>query len=96
MLTCLWQGNHEQFILRLRIRNLKASVFRNRDHSKHELTGVCDWCWERRVTFVSDFRLLELARFRLGGLWDSGDSSGRFALVPFVDLLDKGRSAVGD
>lgn len=55
-----------------------------------------DWCWERRVTFVSDFRLLELARFRLGGLWDSGDSNGLFALVPFVDFLDKGRSAVGD
>ena len=54
-----------------------------------------DWRWEeRRVTFVSDFRLLELARFRLEGLWDSGDSNGLFAFVPFVVLLDGGRPSV--
>jgi hypothetical protein len=94
--TCLCHSDHEQFIFGLRIRDLKASVFRDRDDSRHELTGERDWRWERRVTFVSDFRLLELARFRLGRFGDSGDSNGLFVLVPFVVLLVKGRSSVDD
>jgi hypothetical protein len=64
---------------------------------KRGLTGVRDLSWERRVACVSDLRLLELARFRLGELGDSRDSNGLFALVPFVVRLEEGpSSAAGD
>ncbi len=52
-------------------------------HSNRELTGVCVSRRERRDGFVSDLRLLELARLRLGELWDSERSNGLFvAAVP--------------
>jgi hypothetical protein len=51
--------------------------------SNRELTGVRVSRRERRDGFVSDLRLLELVRLRLGELWDSERSNGLFvAAVP--------------
>lgn len=62
----------------------------NWSHGKHELTDVRDSRWERRVARVSDLRLLELARFRLEGPWDSRDSNGLLAFVPLVVPFGEG------
>ena len=51
---------------------------------------------ERRVSCVSDLRLLELARFRLGERWDSERSNGLFVAVPFAVPLGAGCSSPDD
>jgi hypothetical protein len=65
-------------------------------YSKHELTGVGDSRRGRRVGCVSDLRLLELVRFRLDELRDSGDSNGPFVVAPFAVSPEMGCSSVDD
>ena len=50
----------------------------------------------RRDTCVSDFPLLELARFRFEERWDSRGSDGLFAFLPFIVPLVEGCSSTGD
>jgi hypothetical protein len=65
-------------------------------YSNRELTGVCASRRGRRVGCVSDFRLLELARFLLDERWDSERFNGLFVGVSFAVLLEMGCSSPDD
>jgi hypothetical protein len=50
----------------------------------------------RRVTCVSDLRLLELTRFRLDEPLDSENSNGLFVVTPFAVPSEIGCSSADD